>query len=163
MEKDPRLWVSRSWTTRAQRQGEPDDAYVFVDRETFIAALERGEFLETNEFAANDHLYGTPWPKPPSGDLDVVLDIDVNGARQVKHEHPDAIAVLVEPPSWEELARRMRLRGDSDEHITRRLELGKYEVAAGRDVADHVVVNDDLDRAVDEVARILEARRLDHP
>ena len=121
--------------------------------------MERGEFLETNEFSANDHLYGTPWPSPPSDDLDVVLDIDVNGARQVKQHHPDAIAVLVVPPSWDELARRMRARGDDEEHIKRRLELGEYEVTAGREVADHVVVNDELARAVGEVARILDDRR----
>ena len=116
-------------------------------------------FLETNEFAGNNEFYGTPWPEPPSDDVDVVLEIDVNGARQVKQRRPEAVAILIVPPSLQELERRLRGRGDPDEHVRRRLELAEYEEAAGRDVADEVVVNDDLARAVDEVARILERRR----
>ena len=120
--------------------------------------MEQGQFLETNEFAGNGHLYGTPWPEP-GGDVDIVLEIDLNGARQVKQRYPEAIAVLVTPPSLEELERRLRKRGDDDDHVKRRLDLSEYEVTAGHEVADFVVINDDLARAADEVARILGDRR----
>jgi guanylate kinase len=163
VESDPRLWLSRSWTTRPRRPHEAEDAYVFVDRETFVDAMERGGFLETNEFAANGHLYGTPWPHPPDAALDVVLEIDLNGARQVKARLPDAVAILVEPPSRDELEQRLRGRGDAPDQVARRLALADVEVAEGRGLADHVVVNDDLDGAVAEVARILDAHRRTTP
>ena len=155
--------MSRSWTTRARRPGEPADAYVFVTRDAFVSAMEQGVFLETNEFAGNGQLYGTPWPEPDETDADVVLEIDVNGARQVKERYPDAVVILVEPPSEAELERRLRGRGDDDAHVRRRLDLAAIEVAEGRAVADHVVVNDDLGRATDEVTRILDHRREDPP
>ena len=132
---------------------------MFVSREEFVAAVQRGQFLETNEFAGNGEFYGTPWPDPPSDELDVLLEIDLNGARQVKQRMPDALAILVVPPSLDELERRLRGRGDDADHVARRLALAEYEEAAGREIADHVVVNDDLDRAVGEVARILVSRR----
>lgn len=156
--RDPRLWLSRSWTTRPQRVGEPDDAYVFVDRPTFEAHEDAGGFLETNRFAANGHCYGTPWPEEPAG-RDVLLEIDLNGARQVKERFPGARVLLVEPPSRDELERRLRGRGDSEEHVQQRLQLADDEVYGGREIADDVVVNDDLNRAVEEVAGILERYR----
>ena len=158
MARDGRLWLSRSWTTRAQRAGEPDDAYVFVDADAFEAHEREGGFLETNRFAANGHCYGTPWPEEPEG-RDVLLEIDLNGARQVKERFPSARLILVEPPDRDELERRLRGRGDSDEHVRRRLELADLEVSGGREIADAVVVNDDLNRAVEEVAGILEQYR----
>lgn len=88
-----------------------------------------------------------------------MLEIDLNGARQVKQRFPDALAVLVAPPSRDELERRLRARGDDDDHVRRRLELSEYELTAGREIADHVVVNDDLAGAAAEVARILGERR----
>ena len=136
---------------------------MFVDRDEFLAAKERGAFLETNEFAANGHWYGTPWPSPPSDDLDVLLEIDLNGARQVKERMPEAVAILVEPPSRQELERRLRERGDSEEQVARRLALADVELEGGHELADHVVVNDDLDGAVDEVARILNSHRRTTP
>lgn len=132
---------------------------MFSSRDDFVAAVQGGAFLETNEFAGNGELYGTPWPDPPSPELDVLLEIDLNGARQVKQRMPEAIAILIVPPSLDELERRLRGRGDDDDHVARRLALAEYEEAAGREIADHVVLNDDLDRAVGEVARILESRR----
>jgi guanylate kinase len=159
VERDPKLWLSRSWTTRPRRPHERADAYVFVDREAFEEAMTQGAFLETNEFAGNGHLYGTPWPEPPDEGSDVVLEIDLNGARHVKERYPDAVVILVEAPSQEELQRRLRGRGDDEEAIQRRLALADSEVAEGRLLADHEIVNDDLDRATDEVARILDAHR----
>ncbi|HET9691666.1 MAG TPA: hypothetical protein VFP61_10970 [Acidimicrobiales bacterium] len=155
-----RLWLSRSWTTRPRRAGEPADAYRFVDRPTFLAHVDAGGFLEHTEFPGTGHLYGTPVPDPPDGD-DVLLEIDLDGARQVKARYPEAVLVLVVAPSPAEQEARMRARGDDEAHIARRLEVGAAEEAAGRAMADHVVVNDDVARAAAEVAGILERYRAD--
>ena len=158
VQRDPGLWLSRSWTTRQRRPGEAEDAYVFVDRDTFLAHRDAGGFLETNEFAGNGRFYGTPWPDPGTGQ-DVVLEIDLNGARTVKHRYRDAVLILVVPPDRAELERRLRGRGDDEAHVLRRLALADSEVDEGTAIADHVVVNDDLDRAVAEVAGILDGYR----
>lgn len=158
MHDDSRLWLSRSWTTRRRRPGEPSDAYVFVDEDTFRSNQLQGGFLETNDFAANGHLYGTPWPEPPPGQ-DILLEIDLNGALQVRDRMDDAVLILVVPPNGDELERRLRGRGDAERDVRRRLELAETEVRDGRRVADHVVVNDELDRAVREVASILDGYR----
>ena len=157
-ERDPELWLSRSWTTRPRRAGEEVDEYTFVDRAHFLTRAAEGGFLEWAELAANHELYGTPWPDPPPG-CDVVLEIDVQGAAQVVERDPDAVVVLVVAPSPEEQASRMRKRGDDEEHIAGRLALGVEEEERGRRLAGHVVVNDDVDRAVDELASILRSYR----
>ncbi|MFM9226427.1 MAG: guanylate kinase, partial [Actinomycetota bacterium] len=90
MARDRALWLSRSWTTRARREGEPEDAYVFVDRTTFESRIAEGGFLEWTEFLGN--LYGSPVP-PEDPDRDIVLEIELNGAEQVKARHPGAIMV----------------------------------------------------------------------
>lgn len=150
------MWLSRSWTTRPQRPGEPDDAYTFVDRSDFTSRAENSGFLEYAEF--NGNLYGTPWPDAAEG-RDVVLEIEIQGARQVRARDENAVLIMLVAPEREVYEARMRARGDSEEQIARRLEIGAREEAEGREIADHVVVNDDLDRAVAEVAGILEARR----
>lgn len=159
---DPTLWLSRSWTTRARRPSEHPDAYVFVDRPTFEQHREAGGFLEWTELPANGCLYGTPWPDPPEG-RDLVLEIDLDGARQVRARYPDAVILLVEPPTWEELERRLRGRGDDESQVRSRLRLAEVEVRDGRELADHVVVNDSLDRAAAEVAGILARYRTSPP
>ena len=157
MKRVPDLWLSRSWTTRTQRPGEPGDAYTFVDRDTFFARRDAGGFLEWVELLP-DYFMGTPLPDPPAG-KDMVLEIDIRGAQQVRERYPDAVVVLVLPPSRQELERRMRTRGDSEELIRARLDLGEQEEEQGRQIADHVLVNDELDRAVEELAGIVNAHR----
>jgi guanylate kinase len=104
------------------------------------------------------HRYGTPWPAPPPGD-DVLLEIDVQGAAQVKQRYPDAVVVFLEAPSRQDQEQRLRGRGDPEDVIARRLAAAPGEETAGRALADGIVVNDDLGRAVEEVAAILESRR----
>ncbi len=152
----PDLWLSRSWTTRGRRPGEPADAYCFVDRDTFEARAAEGGFLECA--AVFDNLYGTPWPDPPPG-ADVLLEIDVQGAGQVKQRHPDAVVILVRAPSSAAQEARLRGRGDDEPVIRRRLARASAEEAQALAFADHVLVNDDLDRAVEEAAAIVGSHR----
>jgi guanylate kinase len=156
LEADPSLWLSRSWTTRARRPGEAEDAYTFVDRATFQHRVEEGGFLEWTEYLG--HLYGTPVIVAPPG-KDAVLVIEVDGASQVLAKHPDALAILIVPPSPEEQADRLRARGDSEERIQERVAHGVLEQDIGRQLANYVVVNDELSRAVEEVAGILARHR----
>ncbi len=156
VERDPRLWLSRSWTTRQQRPGEPDDSYVFATREDFERRLAAGGFLEHTEFLGN--YYGTPTPEAPEGQ-DVLLEIEVDGARQVRSRHPEALLIFVLPPSREEQERRLRGRGDPEEKVRQRLKKAEDEEPIGLAMADHVVVNDDLDRTVGEIVALLDRYR----
>jgi guanylate kinase len=155
--QDPTIWLSRSWTTRTPRPGERErDAYVFVDRETFEDAVSRGDFLEWAEFL--DNLMGTPVPDPPPG-ADVLLEIDVQGAEQVLAQRPDAVVVMLLPPSPEAQAARLEARGDDEEHVRRRVDLGKQEVERGARIAHHTIVNEDLQQAVAELTAIVDGTR----
>lgn len=156
VERVPDLWLSRSWTTRAQRPGEPDDAYVFVDRDAFEARVAEGGFLEYAEFLGN--LYGTPTPEPPDGS-DVVLEIDVQGARQVLQHRPDALLLFLEAPSPQEQEARLRRRGDPPDKVAQRLAKAREEVDAGRELGAFCLVNDDLDRTVDDMERLIRQAR----
>jgi guanylate kinase len=153
---DPKLWLSRSWTTRARRPGEAEDAYVFVDRETFERNIEDGGFLEWAPFL--DYLQGTPMPDPPPGH-DLLLEIDVQGARQIRMLDPAALLIFVVAPSREEQERRLRGRGDPEEVVQRRLLKAIEEEAAAAELGAIEVVNDDLDRCVEEILIILERER----
>ena len=156
LERDPRLRLSRSWTTRPQRWGEPGDAYHFVDRQTFERRIAEDGFLEWVEYLGN--LYGTPRPEGDE-DGDLVLVIEVEGAGKVLRSDDDARMILVVPPSPEALAQRMRARGDDEDHVAERVARAVEEERTGRRLAHDVVVNDDLDRAVEEMAGILERHR----
>jgi guanylate kinase len=156
VERDPRLWLSRSWTTRAQRPGERGAAYVFTERDLFERRIEEGGFLEWTNFLGN--YYGTPLPQPQPG-RDVVLEIEVDGARQVKVLHPEAILIFVLPPSREEQQRRLRGRGDPEDKVDERLQKAVDEEPVGLSIADHVVVNDDLERTVGEMMDIIALHR----
>jgi guanylate kinase len=156
VEEVPDLRLSRSWTTRARRPGEPADAYVFVDRSTFQARVDAGEFFEWAEFLGN--LYGTPRPDPRAGG-DILLEIDVQGAEQVRRQRPDATLILLTPPSADVQRQRLRRRGDHESHIAERLAAGAEEERAGRLIADAVVVNHEVAQATADVAAIVERRR----
>jgi guanylate kinase len=156
VQSDTRLWLSRSWTTRPQRPGEAPDAYDFVDADAFRERIKADGFLEWAEFL--DNLYGTPLPTPPPGH-DVLLEIDLEGARQVLAKRPDALVILVVPPSEAHQVERLRRRGDTETHVQARVARGREEIAAGRLVAHHVVVNDDLESSAAELLSILEGLR----
>lgn len=152
------LTLSRSWTTRARRPGEPEDAYVFATEADFLDNVEAGGFLEWTRFAGSGSLYGTPVPDPDlKGDL--LLEIELDGAQQVKNRFPEAVLILLVAPSVDVQEQRLRGRGDTEQAVQRRIEVGLAEEALGRKIADHVVVNDDMYRAAAEVAGIIEAYR----
>jgi guanylate kinase len=156
VERDPRLWLSRSWTTRERRTGEPESAYHFVTPDEFRQHIAAGGFLEWTEFLG--HLYGTPLPEPAAG-TDVVLEIEVDGAQQVKARRPDALLIFVLPPTRTEQERRLRRRGDREDKVVDRLRKAESEEPVGLELADHVVVNDSLDQTVDELLRIIDGAR----
>ncbi len=115
-----------------------------------------GGFLEWAQVL--DDLYGTPSPEAPPG-RDVVLEIDVQGARQVLDRVEDAVCVLMLAPSEEAQATRLRSRGDDEEHVERRVELGRSEEREGRRLATHVIVNDSIEQTVAQLLAIIAGAR----
>lgn len=156
LDRDPHLWLSRSWTTRDRRPGEAADAYRFVTEAEFAAHAEQGGFLEWVEFL--DYRQGSPVPTPPEGS-DVLFEIDVKGARRIKEMYPDALLVFVDAPSREEQAERMRGRGDAPERIAQRVEKATEEAAAATELGMRLLVNDDLERALAELQAVIADHR----
>jgi guanylate kinase len=159
----PGTMASRSCTTRARRATEASGTcYDFVTEEEFEAMVSRGEFLEYARVFGK-HSYGTPkkWlAESQAKGLDLVLEIDVQGAAQVKEKLPKSVAIFILPPSREELERRLRSRGqDSDEEIARRLARARSEIEAFGKYYDFCVVNQDVEKAGREVEAILTAVR----
>jgi guanylate kinase len=150
---EPDLWLSRSWTTRPRRPGEPADAYVFVDRPAFQRRIDAGGFVEWTEFLGE--LYGTPTFDHADDGRDVLLEIELDGAQQVKQRYPEALLVLVVAPDRAAQEARLRARGDSEASVQRRVTVGEAEERLGRQLADHVIVNDDVDRAARQLAGII--------
>jgi guanylate kinase len=155
----PQIWHSVSVTTRPIRPGEVDgkDRY-YISQEEFEQMVERGELLEHAQYAG--YLYGTP--RDPveehlaAGEL-VLLEIDLEGARQVRQLVPDALLMLLKPPSWEELERRLRGRGTEDpEVIARRLQQARVELAA-EDEFDAIIVARSVADAANEIAALMMA------
>jgi len=161
-ERDPRLRWSVSWTTRPPRAGERDGVdYRFVSRAEFERLRDAGGFLEW--FEVYGDLKGTPVQYVTdelAAGHDVMLEIDVQGALAVKEALPEALLVFVRAPSRDEQRRRLEGRGtETEDSIERRLARAEAEERVGAEQFDAVVVNDDVDRAVAEVAAILNDRR----
>ncbi|BAT56295.1 guanylate kinase [Nostoc sp. NIES-3756] len=157
LQRHPELYYSVSATTRAPRPGEVDGKnYYFISRSKFEQLVAQGEFLESAEFAGN--YYGTPREavlhQVQSGKL-VVLEIELEGARQIRTSFPQALNIFILPPSFEELERRIRGRGqDSEEAIARRLQRAKEEIQAA-DEFDIQIVNDDFETALSAIETAL--------
>jgi guanylate kinase len=154
----PQVWVSVSLTTRPPRPGEtPGIEYDFVTRAEFTSLIERGELLEHAEFAGN--LYGTPRQAVLdrlAADVPTLLEIELQGARQVRTVMPDAFLVFLAPPSIEELTRRLVGRGtEAPALVEARMARAEIEMAAVSDF-DAVVVNDDVHRAATQLVELIE-------
>jgi guanylate kinase len=157
----PDLALSRSYTSRPARAGETDGIdYNFVSRQRFEEMVAAGEFLEWASVFGN--LYGTcgtDVERHVAAGLDIVLVIDVQGARQVRERRGDTVGVFVLPPSFEALEQRLRGRSkDSEEAMQRRLQRARDEVAGFVDY-DYVIVNDELEPCVDRLRAIVLAER----
>ena len=154
---DPTLYFSVSATTREPRPGEIDGKhYHFLSKEEFSRWIEEDAFLEYAEFVGNS--YGTPKKfidRAMEQGRDVILDIEIQGAEQVYQKRPDVVRIYVAPPSWEELERRLIGRGTEDmEKVRSRLQRGKEEFLVASDF-DYFVINDTVDRAVEEISSIM--------
>ena len=161
MRDDPTLKISVSYTTRPPRSGEKNGVdYHFVDPATFLAMRERGEFLESAEVHGNH--YGTSkqviLDAVQRGD-DLILEIDWQGAQQVRRLYPDCVGIFILPPSIEELERRMRSRGqDSEAVIRQRVQNAREELAHAGEFK-YVIINKDFETARRELARIVQVER----
>lgn len=149
---DEQFVISRSWTTRAQRPGEADDAYNFVTTDEFEAAIAEGAFLEY------DHHFGNYYGSPvPSGDdsRDLVLEIDVNGARQIHENGHEALFVFIDTPSVEIQEARMLSRGDEPEKVAERLAGGAVERELAKELPYVHVINDELESCAQQVLDVV--------
>jgi guanylate kinase len=154
---DPQVWISVSVTTRAPRPGEVDGvAYHFVDRDEFDRMVEAGEFLEHAEFAGN--CYGTP--RTPvlehlAAGVPTLLEIEIEGARQVRRAMPDSRLIFLAPPSVRDLVSRLtRRRTEAAADMAARLARAEVEMAAAEEF-DDVVVNSDVDQAAAAIAALV--------
>ncbi len=153
------LVYSISMTTRLPRKGEVDGVdYYFVSKDDFQKEIEKGNLLEYAQFV--DNYYGTPYDKVLEN-LDkgneVVLEIEVQGAMQVKDKKPDAVFIFIAPPSFSSLEERLKNRGtESDEVIKERLQKAKREIDLAPNY-DYIVINDDVDNAADRIMAIIRA------
>jgi guanylate kinase len=160
--EDPQVMHSISFTTRAARSGEQDGReYHFIDMQRFLAMQERGEFAEWAEVHGN--FYGTSrlWLEQRMQEgCDLLLEIDWQGAQQMRRQFPEAVGIFVLPPSIAELERRLRGRGsDSDDVIARRVAGAEAEMRHVGEF-DFVIINNDLDAALGELKAVVRASRL---
>ncbi|MGH2953130.1 MAG: guanylate kinase [Solirubrobacterales bacterium] len=159
LERVPGLELSVSATTRAPREGERDGRdYHFLDPEEFEGRVADGDFLEHATYSGNR--YGTlrsEVERRLAAEASVALEIEVQGARQVREAMPEAVLVFIAPPDADALRRRLEGRGtDSSEAIAQRLQTAEVELAARREF-EHVVVNDEVERAAAELERIVQS------
>ncbi len=155
--EDLNLAYSVSMTTRAPREGEVEgEDYFFVSKKRFVEAIKNDELLEHARFVGND--YGTPRSyveQQRALGKNVILEIEIRGAKQIMEKCPDALSIYIVPPSLEELERRLRARGtEDDETIMKRISKAKKELK-DTDTYEHIVCNDDLDVAVEEIRQII--------
>jgi guanylate kinase len=158
-ERDPKLYVNRSWTTRERRPGEAEDAYVFATWDEFQRRIDEGGFLEWVDFL--DYRQGSPVPDPPDGH-DVIFEIDVYGAKAVKEKFPDALTIYLEAPSREVQRQRLVHRGDSAERVEQRVARADQEAAAAADLECIVVINHEVEDTVDQLIELVEQHRPAH-
>ena len=164
LKADPSIRLSVSYTTRAPRPGETDGRdYHFVERQRFEAMLTDGEFLEHAEVYGN--FYGTSKGSISrdlnAGHHDILLEIDWQGAAQVRQHFPQAASIFILPPSFSALRTRLAGRGqDSDEVIERRLAAAAHDVAHA-EAFDYIIVNDDFDHALQDLVAITRSIRLE--
>jgi guanylate kinase len=159
---NPQITLSVSYTTRAPRAGEVDGkAYHFISRETFYEMVARGEFLESAEVYGN--FYGTSqnWISQENGKgRDILLEIDWQGAAQVRRMFPECVSIFILPPSLAALEQRLTGRGtDSEEVIKRRMNAASIDIGHVAEF-DYVIINDDLNEALKEFNAIVLANRL---
>ena len=157
----PGLYYSVSYTTRAPRPGEVDGTdFHFVSDAGFVAMRNRDEFAEWAE--VHGHFYGTPAAALEGAlgrGLDVLLDIDTHGARQLRQRYPEAVSVFIMAPSMAELEARLRERkSDAPQEIHRRLSRAREEIAAWRQY-DYLIINRDVKEAVEQLAAIIQVER----
>lgn len=157
LEQNPTFKLSVSSTTRPKREGEIHGKhYYYLSKEEFMKAVDRGEFLEWAEFSGN--FYGTNKTfvqKCLDNDENLILEIDTQGALQVKKKIKNAILIFILPPSLEALEKRLRNRGtDSEEAIQKRLNTVKFEIENSK-VFDYTVTNDTIENAVKELEEII--------
>jgi len=152
--------ISISCTTRAPREGEQNGKeYFFIGKREFLKMIKNGGFLEYSEHFGN--YYGTPrsFVEDNLKEHDVMLEIDVDGGLSVKKNFPDVILIMVVPPSVEDIKKRLEQRNtESEENILLRMERMDYELGK-KDQYNYVVINDDLDRAVEEIRNILKTEK----
>jgi guanylate kinase len=149
---------SVSATTRPQRPGEiPGVHFDFIDEDEFVRLIEEGLLLEWASY--NGNYYGTPRQpieEANASGRDVLLEIEIQGARQVRAHRPDALMFFIVPPSVDVLESRLRARGDTSEiDIINRLRIAATEISEAPGLFDHIVVNDDLERAVAEIENLV--------
>ena len=159
LDKDKDIWLSVSATTRSPRMGEKNgENYYFISDEKFKDMIDKKEFLEWAQFAGN--YYGTPLStvneKIEMGFI-VLLEIEVEGAKQIKEKFPEALSIFLLPPSKEELEKRIRNRGtEKEDAINKRLSRANFEIASS-DKFDFVLTNHDVNETVKEVSKIIKS------
>jgi len=161
LEKNPNIKLSVSATTRKPREGEQDGVnYFFVSEEDFKKSVENNEFLEWAQFSGN--FYGTKKSfveKTLAKGIDLILEIEVQGAKQVKEKMPEAISIFIMPPSIEELEARLRGRHtENEDAIQERLHQVSREIEAGKNF-DYKIVNDKLEVAIEQMQKIFDSAR----
>ena len=160
--KCPQIKFSISSVTRDMREGEKEgEKYNFISRKEFEEMLQRDELLEHNVYVGN--YYGTP--KTPvlnasKNGEDIIIEVDVNGAKQIREKLPQAVSIFIMPPSFAELEKRLSGRGtETEEVIAERMNSALFEIERATEY-DYIVVNDDIDTAVDDIIQIISGSRL---